>query len=201
MYLRRFVWGAVFGAVLAVLPVELGLDGSLKSWLYVLGGTEECVGVALVASPELFPRASQAWGWLSRRSRALATRSRVLLQRLLRRPQHVVVQAATAEATASASLGTEVIRGFPPDDAPVEEQVAHLRKVVQEQESRIASVEALTGRVETELRAEIHKTRTELEALSREQVRDAAETHLEWRYAGLTVLFIGLGLATAGNLV
>ncbi len=200
-YLWRFVCGAAFGATLAVLPVELGLDGSLKSWLYVLGGTEECVGVALVASPELFPRASQAWRWLSGRSHALATRSLVLLRRLLRRPQHVVVDAGTAEATGSVSLSDELIRGFPPDDAPVEEQVAYLRKIVQEQESRIASVENQTGRVETELRAEIQKTRAELEAVSLEQVREAAETHLEWRYAGLTLLFIGLGLATAGNLV
>jgi hypothetical protein len=34
-----------------------------------------------------------------------------------------------------------------------------------------------------------------------ERVRETAEVHLDWRYAGLTLLFVGLVLATAGNLV
>ena len=199
-YLFRFLGGAVGGVLLAVLPTEIGLDGSLKSWLYVLGGTEECVGVALVASPELFPRLRQARVWVGRKSAAVASRSRESLRKLLRRPPRRRTVETGAAVESSAALGVDVIRGFP-DSAPLEEMVAFLRRVVQEHDSRIANLEGQAKRIESELRDELKKSRADLEELTKEQLREAAETHLEWRYAGLTLLFVGLGLATAGNLV
>src|SRR5207247_10087101 len=102
--------------------------------------------------------------------------------------------------SAKATRQVDVVRGFP-ENASVEERLAHLQGVVKEHDSRLAGLDARAERVESELRAEIQRTRADVDELTRERVREAAEKHLAWRYAGLVLLFIGLALSTAANLV
>jgi hypothetical protein len=199
-FTARLLLGLALGAAIAVLPFEIGLDGSLKSWLYVLGGSYECLGVALIAAPELFPLIRGAREWLSSELHEGVAWSRRWLSALFRRAKAGRTVVMSGTVSAKATMQADVVRGFP-ENASVEERLVHLRGVVEEHDSRLESLDERTTRIESDVRAEIQKTRTDLDELTRERVREAAEKHLAWRYAGLALLFVGLGLSTAANLV
>src|SRR5438270_333995 len=86
------------GAVAAAV-VKLWLVGRASDWLYVLGGTEECAGVVLVAAPELFPRLRESLDWLSRRSRDAQARARTWLGKLLSRRTLPPVESASTSVS------------------------------------------------------------------------------------------------------
>jgi hypothetical protein len=156
--------------------------------------------VAFVASPELFPRIRQAHRWTTSRAKGFWSSMQRVIERIRRRREVSGHDVGTAVETAFA-MPIDASRGFPPDTTPLPERVAYIQKVVEELVFRLASLEGRLQALSADLRSEIRTVRNELSALIRTQIRESAESHLEWRYAGLTLLFVGLALATAGNLV
>jgi hypothetical protein len=197
---RRFAVSSLGAAVVAVATVKLWLVGSASDWLYVLGGTEECAGVALVAAPELFPRLRESSDWLNRSSRAAQARARSWLRKWSKRKLLPPAKRPGRSVSSAVSLAVDAEKGFP-EDAEPDVRIRFLEKVVKEHDWRLANLDDRLKLMETQLRTEIAETKFELDQRMSELLEREAETYLDWRYAGLALLFVGLALSTAGNLV
>src|SRR5437879_485946 len=77
----------------------------------------------------------------------------------------------------------------------------HASQDIAETQNKLADLEERDQALERDLRNEIGQARTYAEQVAREQLQQREETQLEWRYAGLVLLFVGLLLSTTGNLV
>ncbi len=203
MAVRRFVVASVVGALIAI-PVAVPLGGSLRVWFLALGAVEELMGIILVASPELFPRATRSGARLRQASLASVGRLiawiRDLPRRLLRRPlpPHVVYGggALSAEGAGGAS-----VRTAPPAGATLAERVAWLLNRLNEVQDSLDEITDRLREMPKEWRADMRRDLDELRQELRALVQETAESHIEFRLAGIALLVIGLVISTAGNLV
>ena len=206
---RRGAWAIVlslaFVAAAAVVGVFLGLfmgDGSWREWLLSLGGSAELFGLLGVASPELVlaretaaPAVSRTW----QRAAALVRRVENRVRRLLGRPQHHTIHTASELNIAMSLRGSA--RVSVSEGATLDEKVEYLLRrdeVVQERlETLHVSVSELPDRWQADIGAESARLREE-HAAALAELRDE---HKLARLIGVGLLFVGLVLATLGNLV
>lgn len=200
---KRLLLFIGIGALVAVLPAEIGVGGSLKSWLYMLGGSYECLGVGLVAAPELFPLLRRGVNWSHRKFVFFRRHVATWLQKIFHRPVRSVIGTVVDTAVEhddAATVGVRIAGALPPNTT-VEEKIAYLLGQVEAHEDRLGALEGQTESIDSALREELQRTRAALDRLARERIEASEQRHLEWRYAGLGLLFVGLALSTAGNLV
>lgn len=200
---KRFLLFICIGAVVAVLPAEIGVDGSLKSWLYVLGGSYECLGIGLVAAPELFPLLRRGVTWSRRKFVFFRSHVARWLRKIFHRPDRSVIRNVVDTAVEhddAATVGVRITGALAPS-AAADEKIAYLLRQVEAHEERFRALEGQTESIDSALREELQRTRAALDRLARERIEASERRHLEWRYAGLGLLFVGLALSTAGNLV
>jgi hypothetical protein len=183
--------------LVAAVIAAYGLDNSASDWLYMLGGVFECLGVAFVAAPELFPRLEAVANRLAEATRVSFSKLRHLLSSSRRDVASIdATGTGSMTAHAAATVGTE-----PSRSAPLDVQVEFLRNRVEQHETRLGNIEGEARRIEASLSFEVRETGDKLQQFAKDLQRQSETRHLKWRYAGLGLLFIGLALATAGNLV
>jgi hypothetical protein len=189
--------------VVGVLIAWFATDHGLRGWLYSFGGSAEFFGLLLVAAPELVPilqsiGAAAAGGWRS--LRALQRKAAARLLRLLGRPQHQRVVVGAGGVTAGGHLsGSGRVSHSP--GATLEGKVDYLLRRDQQVQDALErlnlSLEAMPGRWQAAI-AETSETLRGEHSRALEQLR---EHHLQPRLLGILLLAVGVGLATAGNLV
>ena len=197
--------GVYVGAVTNLLVVALlnnppwGGDPAMSTWLITLGTWNEVLGVLLVASPELLPRAQRAFRylleWLSVRARRVSG----VLRRALRLPgRNHYVNLASAVSAASA-VGARLSLGAP--SGSVEDRLKWLIEKVRKHDERIDDIDQEVTKLPDRWQADMDVMRQELEGLSRELVRSVADARIRLRLIGLTYIVLGLVLAWVGNVV
>jgi hypothetical protein len=194
--------GVGISVVAAVLAATLATDGSLKSWLYVLGGCCELVGIAFVAAPELAPRLKDVREWTTRKAEQAAARAKRLLDHL-RTPARNITVAGISDAglAVGGHLKAERIQGFPPEATTVDARLAFLLTRVTQLQAGVDDIGSKTEQVRTDFRNELDEVRKEIRQVARLLVEESDVRFLDWRYAGLTLVAVGIVLGTFGNLV
>lgn len=206
---RRAAYTEALSGVLLVLAVVVGFlvgwyagDHSAREWLFSFAGSAETFGLLLVAAPELVPilqtiGLAVVRGWS--RMKVLLRQAEGAVRRLLRRPRGQVVSASGALVTA-AGFSAKGRVGLK-EDATLEEKVEYLLRrdeAVQDRfEETHDSLESMPGRWRADIREASETLRGE-HTRALEQMRDR---HLKARLLGVALLLVGIGLATAGNLV
>jgi hypothetical protein len=160
----------------------------LRTTLVLVGGGLELLGIVLVAAPELFPLAGRAGRsvlrYLVQVTRQLGFR---------RGPQTVKLTfGASVEMGGRLSLVTTS-----PDDAPVDQQLAHLRAEAKRSQERLNALEEAVDDQPAKWREDIRELETAVDA----KVQAAQDTYLGVRIAGILCLLVGVPIATAANLI
>jgi hypothetical protein len=195
--------------VLLVLAVVVGLlvgsyagDHSLREWLLSFGGSAEAFGLLLVAAPELVPilqsiGSAVVGSWL--RMKALLRKAERAVRRLLHRPSGQVVSAGGALATAAGMSARG--RVGPKEGATLEEKVEYLLRRDEDVQDRLEEVHHSLESMPARWRADISEASETLRSEHTRALEQMRDRHLKARLLGVALLLIGIGLATAGNLV
>jgi hypothetical protein len=167
-----------------------------QATLYSFGAFLELIGIVLVASPDLVPGARRFSRWLAPRLRRVENR----LRRLLRlRGRNIVINAEPATVVVSA--GNVSFSKSVSADATLERKVEFLLQRDQEAQSAANELGERVSAIERESPRQLDELRERMEAhVSTELVAALAE-YRPARVIGTIALAIGLGLATAANLI
>lgn len=130
---------------------------------------------------------------------ALLRRAERAVRRLLRRPR-------THFVSGTAGLGIDVGgrvsgRAHPPEGATLEENVAYLLRRDQDVQDMLDDVGSSLASMPARWSADIDEASEALRGQHTRALEQMRVRHLEARLLGVALLFIGIGLATAGNLV
>lgn len=196
--------GALFGLAVLIgfLVSWYAGDHSAREWLVSFGGSAEVFGLLLVAAPELVPilqgiASAVLGGW--RRIRDLMRRAERALRRLVHRPRAHVVSAGAGIATAG-GLGASG-RVSPRRDATLEEKVEFLLRRDENVQDRLEEVNRSLESMPRRWRSDITETSETLRDEHTRALEQLRDRHLKARLMGVALLVVGIGLATAGNLV
>jgi hypothetical protein len=169
---------------------------SVKTTLFVLGAVFEFAGIMAIGAPDLLPGATRFAAWIGPRLRRIDNRIRRAFH-LPRRP--VVVELGSAGSVATA--GRVTLLKSVKSDATLEEQVAFLLERDQEAQRDVGQLANQIADMEDLVRRRLGELRNEMTNHVAAERAAAEANYRPLRIIGTVALAIGLGLATAGNVV
>jgi ABC-type ATPase with predicted acetyltransferase domain len=160
------------------------------------GGTLDLIGIALVASPELFPHVSRVYGASRRRALRIASHVR----RLLRRPSEAHVFRPSSGGIRLSGGSAVLVKSVSPA-ADLDRKVEALVGIVEELQQRLGNLENSVHILPDTWRADIADLRSKLEAYVQSESERMREAHLGKRLTGIACLFLGSSLLSVASLV
>ena len=163
---------------------------------YLAGAALEGFGIILLGLPDIIPYRERVSVWLTGRYLRGINRLRLLI----RRPRTQVVALTGIASEGSAAMGASVVKRVG-SGMPLEGQVALLREHDQETQEGLNELRGRLDALESGTSKRFEKSRAAMEAHVAGALGSAFAQYRPIRVVGAILLLVGLGLATAGNLV
>jgi hypothetical protein len=195
--------GLYFGLVVNLLVGALLNNGprapDAATWLITLGTANELVGVLLVASPELVPRLQRALRFGIRILGRARHRVQLALRRLLKLPGGPQTRRLGTAVSNEIAMPIEATQGGPLL-ATVNEKLDWLIQQVAALDWRLSGAERQLRELPPRWRADIAKTRAQLESAQAALEQRLANVRIQLRLLGLAYVVLGIVLSWIGNL-
>jgi hypothetical protein len=193
------VWLGLVVNILAAGAAGL-LNGPQWRDLLTIGAANELLGVVLVASPELLPRARSLAARLRTGFRALLKRVLAYVRSLFGRPTKHHVHVLDTAVGVDSALGIQVKRYVPPDDASREEKIAWLVERVKFLLERADALDQELPQKFDKVRGELTAGLSSAEVATRKALDELADRNIRLRLIGLFYVVFGIVLSWAGNI-